>query len=438
MGELIAEEEATRHDPYAALREANYRLFASGWLFASMGLQMQGAALLYEIFARTGDPMMLGYVGLARALPVMLLALPAGQIVDMVDRKQVLLATQVAFALASVLLTLGSAFHVNIWLMLALVSLTGCARVFNGPSRASLLPQIVRPENFHSAVTWNSGVFQLSAICGPILAGLIMELTGKEAWPIYAITGGSCLVFSLFCAKIKPYERQAKTVGVLKIIPLIRPSVLLPGMLEGARHIYREKTVLGAIALDMFAVLLGGATALMPVFATNVLGVGPAEYGFLKASPYIGAFLMALILAHRPPFKKAGRTMLLSVAAFGAFTIVFGLSKNFWLSVGALACLGAVDNISVVIRHVLVQAKTPDHLRGRVSAVNSVFIECSNEIGGFESGTVAKLAQSALQLGIVGGAVFSVVSGGIGTMIVVGVVALALPELRRLGRLQPK
>lgn len=421
------------HDPYAAIRERNYRLFVGGWVFASAGLQMQGTALAWEIYERTGDPLALGFVGVARALPVLLLALPAGQVVDLLDRRKVLIGTQVAFALASVLLTLGSVWQVSIVWMYVLIALTGCARVFNGPSRSSLLPLIVRPENFQNAVTWNSGVFQLSATLGPLLAGLLIAWT-KVAWPVYAIAGASCLWFGGACLFIRPHREQSRAVlirnggsgGGWRIWNAVRPGTLLPGMLDGVRHMWSEKTVLGAISLDLFAVMLGGATALMPVYAKDILHVGPVGLGALKAAPYVGALLMAVAMAHRPPMKRAGPALLWSVAGFGVCTVAFGVSENIVFSLAMLMCLGALDNISVVVRHVLVAVRTPDELRGRVSAVNSVFIESSNELGGFLSGAVAK--------GF--GAMISVVSGGLGTILVVIAMAAALPELRRLGQLE--
>jgi MFS family permease len=439
----------TKHDPYAALREPNYRWFACGWVLASMGLQMQGTALAWEVYERTHSALALGYVGVARALPVILLALPAGQIVDLLDRKRILVVTQIAFAAASVFLALGSFYEVGIWWIYLLVALTGCARVFNGPSRSSLLPQIVKPENFHNAVTWNSGVFQLSATLGPIAAGTLiwwwgtlgMRTTGIDgpvpgvAWPIYVIAGASCLVFAASCSMVRPYGRASEIQGSGKILDAIRLRVLLPGMLQGARHVWKEKTVFGALALDLMAVLLGGATALMPVYASKeMLDVGPVGLGALKSAPFVGALVMALVLAHRPPFERAGRALLLSVVGFGICTIAFGLSPWFWVSLAMLFTLGALDSISVVIRHVLVSVRTPDHLRGRVNAVNSVFIESSNELGGYESGAVAQGA--AHWLGAAGGAVFSVVFGGIGTILVVAGMAWWLPELRRLGRLE--
>lgn len=432
------------HDPLAALRERNYRLFLLGWLPASAGLQMQATALAWEVYERTHDPLALGIVGLARALPTVALALPAGQIVDLVDRRRILVATQVAFAAAAMLLVCGSmawgygmlgSGRAGVWLIYFLVALTGCARVFNGPSRSSLLPLLIRggadDPAFHNAVTWNSGAFQLAATLGPIAAGGIIAWT-HHVWPVYAIASASCLWFAVTAGLIRPYPPPGSNMTPPSPAPparvlwhYIRPAVLMPGILEGVRHIRRERTVLGAIALDLFAVLLGGATALMPVYAKDILHAGPIGLGALRSAPYVGALLVAFILAHRPPMRRAGPALLWCVALFGVFTVAFGLSTNIWLSLAMLAALGAVDNVSVVIRHVLVAVRTPNHLRGRVSAVNSVFIECSNEVGGFESGLVAKFL----------GPVFSVVSGGVGTILVVIATALWLPELRRLGRL---
>lgn len=428
-----------KHDAYAALRVPNYRYFAAGWLPASMGLQMQTTALAWEIYERTGDPLSLGWIGVARALPTILLALPAGQIVDRVDRLRMLINTQSGFAIANLMLTVGSIAWsrgamgsglAGLLVMYGLIALTGCARVFNGPSRNSLLPQLIpggaTSTTFHNAVTWNSTVFQISAIGGPLLAGLLIWLVGA-AWPVYAIAAAASLWFGLTCRLIKPLadEREPRYPREASFWEALRPSSLIPGITEGVRHIWREQAIFGAITLDLLAVLLGGATALMPIFAKDVLHVGAVGLGALRAAPFAGALLMALVIVFLPPFKQAGRALLLSVAGFGLCTIGFGLSTNFWLSLALLATLGALDNISVVIRHVLVNVRTPDRLRGRVSAVNSVFIESSNELGAFESGLVAKLFTP----------VISVVSGGIGTVIVVAVMALTLPELRRLGRL---
>lgn len=404
------------HDAYAALRHGNYRLFASGFMVSSTGLQMLGTAVGWEIYERTHDPLNLGWIGVARALPVIALALPAGHLIDTFDRKYVLIATQVAFALVIAGLCVASYCHAPIWITYVLLTLSGCARVFNGPSRATLLPQIVPNEDFHNATTWNSGVFQLSATGGPILAGVMLDFFGV-AWPVYATTAAACLLFAFLAGGLKPRDSARNTQ------PWSWGSVT-----AGLSHLWTEKTILAAITLDLFAVLLGGATALLPVYAKDILHGGAKELGYLRASPYVGAFLMAMWLAHRPPLRRAGAALLWSVAGFGISTIVFGLSKNLWLSLGALFVGGAVDNISVVIRHVLVQVRTPEHLRGRVSSVNSVFIESSNELGGFESGLVAKLF----------GPVASVVSGGLGTLAVVVGVAWAIPAIARLRRLDER
>jgi MFS family permease len=405
---------ATPHDPYAALRSPNYRLFASGFIVSSTGLQMLSAAVAWDIYDRTHNLLALGYIGLARAIPVILLALPAGHAVDVFDRKRVLILTQSAFAVLAAFLAVASYQHAPVWVFYALLVLTGCARVFNGPSRSSLLPLIVNPGDFHNAVTWNSGAFQFAAMVGPIAAGFVIaQFAG--AWPVYVIVSAACAIFAFTSSFIRP-RPSARS----------QSKFTLAAMAAGLGHVWREKTVFGAITLDLFAVLLGGATALMPAYAKDVLQVGSVGYGWLRAAPFVGAFIVSLVIAQFPPFKRAGPALLWSVAGFGAATIGFGLSTSFLLSLAMLFVLGAVDNISVVIRHVLVQVRTPDHLRGRVSAVNSVFIESSNELGAFESGLVAHYL----------GPMVSVVSGGVGTLIVVAIMAITLPELRKLGRLR--
>jgi MFS family permease len=433
----LSQAPAPKHDAYAALRIADYRRFAGGFAVASMGMQMQGMALMWEIYERTGSASHLGYVGLCRALPVLVLALPAGQIVDTLNRKWVLVGTQVAFALVSGLLAWASYAHAPVWLMYALIVLSGCARVFNGPTRSAILPLIVPVNVFRNAVTWNSSVFHACAMIGPIVAGWIIrqmgaiagyDLTSKHAWPVYAITGIGCLIFAFSASFMNPRHQERATEGLS-----IRG--IWSGMFAGARHLWREKTILGAITLDLMAVLLGGATALLPIYAKDILHVDALHLGFLKAAPYTGAVIMGFYMAHRPPLKKNGRALLLSVAGFGMATVVFGLSQIFWISFAALFVAGALDNISVIVRHVLVQMRTPEMLRGRVAAVNSVFIESSNEIGAFESGTVASLAGSWLG-SVARGAMFSAVSGGVGTVLVVMVLARVFPELRRLGRLE--
>jgi len=403
------------HDAYAAIRHANYRNFAAGFLVSSMGLQMLGMTIGWEIKLRTGDPLAVGLVGIARALPVIALALPAGHLIDRFNKRNVLIATQFAMGVVIAGLALASYTEAPLWVTYVLLSLTGCARVFNGPSRATLLPLIVPGTAFGNAVTWNSGVFQFSAAVGPLVAG-VMLAEYRVAWPVYVITALGCILFGLFAFVLDPRPSLRST-----------DAFSWRSISAGMSHVWTEKSILAAITLDLFAVLLGGATALMPFYADDILHVGPMGLGLLRAAPFVGAFLMAIYLAHRPVFGHAGRALLWSVAAFGIFTIVFGLSTNVILSLVCLFALGAVDNISVVVRHVLVQERTPEHLRGRVSAVNSVFIESSNEIGAFESGLVARLFNP----------VVSVVSGGIGTLLVVAGVALKIPQVRTLNLAHP-
>jgi MFS family permease len=419
-GQPVARE---KHDPYAALRSGNYRAFAGGFVFSSTGLQMLSTGLAWEVWARTESAMALGVLGLSRAVPVILLALPAGHLVDLYNRKRLLVATQASYAMIAGAMALASWLHAPVWVLYFLVMLTGCTRVVNGPTRQSVLPLMVPPGVFSSAVMWNSGVFQFAAVCGPVLAGIIIAASGA-AWPVYVATAAGCAVFSASATMIK-LEQPARENGRFSV----------RSMFAGLSHLWREKTILATIALDLFAVLFGGAMGLLPIFAEKILIVespwlglhhASVRLGVLRAAPFVGALIMALVLAHMAPMRRAGRALLMSVAVFGVCWIVFGLSEWFWLSVAVLGISGAVDNISVVIRHVLVQTRTPDHLRGRVSAVNAVFIESSNELGAFESGAVAAAF----------GPVASVVSGGIGTILVVAGVALRWPQVRGLGRLE--
>ncbi len=396
------------------MREPNYRFFAFAFVASSMGLQMLSTAIGWEMYERTGAAFMLGLMGLARALPLIALTLVAGTLVDRGNRKKILAITQIGFGFVALGLALASHEQAPIWVFFALLIVSGCVRSFNAPSRGALLPSLLPPDRFENAIAWQSGFFQFAAVAGPLLAGAMIAAAG-HAWVVYLVTAALCCGAGVAALFLRPRAVQRTTAP-----PRLRD------MFDGAQHIRREKTILGALTLDLLAVLFGGATALLPVYASEILHCGPVGLGALRAAPFVGAFLMAIWLAARPSFGHAGRALLWSVAIFGVCMIVFGFSTTLWLSLIALAVSGAVDNISVVIRHVLVQTRTPDHLRGRTSAVNSVFIECSNELGAFESGLVAAWL----------GPVVSVVSGGFGTLAVVGIVAFAFPALRRMKRLQ--
>jgi MFS family permease len=289
----------------------------------------------------------------------------------------------------------------------------GTARTFLWPASSAFLPHLVLRQDFSRAVTWSSGSFQLSSVAGPAAGGALIALSHHAA-PVYAFNTAASLV----CLTLISFVRRRHTVAV-------KEKMTVGNLVVGFQFVFASPIILGTITLDLFAVLLGGATALLPVYAKDILKVGPTGLGFLQAALPMGSLLCALILAHRPPLQKAGRAMLLAVMGFGLATIAFGFSRWFWLSFLMLFACGAVDNISVVVRHTLVQLLTPDAKRGRVSAVNSLFIGTSNEFGGFESGLVAYCF----------GPVFSVVSGGIGTILVVLAVAAIWPGIRKYGRL---
>src|SRR3954468_24108488 len=400
-------------DHYAVLRNRNYVLYLVGRLIASFGQQMLTVAVGWELYERTGSALALGMVGLIQMVPMIGLTLPAGHVADTWNRKHIILAMTLVSALASLGLTLTSIFQSHVAWIYACLFLAGAARTFMWPSSSAFLPQLVPRDQFAKAVTWNTGSFHLSSVAGPAIGGAIIAWT-KSAAVIFGFNTFAVLLCFVLLSLIQ-YQKSGAP----------REPMTLARLLAGFHFVFENKIILGVITLDLFAVLLGGATALLPAFAKDILQAGPRGLGLLQAALPAGSFICALILAHRPPLQKAGRALLWSVTGFGLATIVFGLSKSFWLSFAMLFVCGATDNISVVVRHTLVQLLTPDEKRGRVSAVNSLFIGTSNELGGFESGFVAHLV----------GPVFSVVSGGIGTILIVLGVAWMWPEIRKYGRL---
>ncbi|MEO7911010.1 MAG: MFS transporter [Roseiflexaceae bacterium] len=406
-------ESAGRHDPYAALRFRDFRLLVSGTFLTVVAEQMLGVAVGWELYERTRSPLALGLIGLVQVVPVVLLALPAGHVADRFDRKRIVVVTTLLAALCALGLAALSATNGSLVLIYACLLGIGIARAFQSPATASLMSQVIPQEHYTNAVTWESGVWQASGILGPALGGLVIAVQGHAALA-YALVAGGLLLVVLLVALIRP-----------RPVARSEEQLTLSSLFAGARFIWNTKIILAAITLDMFAVLLGGATALLPIFAKDILLVGATGLGWLRAAPAAGAVLAALTIAYLPPFKNAGRTLLLVVGGFGLATIVFGLSRSFALSLLMLAALGALDNISVVIRSTLLLTRTPDAMRGRVNAVHFVFIGISNELGAFESGIAAAL------LGTVG----AVAAGGVGTVLVVALVALIWPEVRRLGRL---
>jgi MFS family permease len=409
------------HDPYAALRHRDYRNFLAGAVLASIGGEMLAVAVGWEVYQRTPDErtgkLLLGLTGLAQFLPVLLLALPAGQAADRYSRKVLLQLAQLTMALAAVQLALISWCKGPIWLVFVCLVVIGCSRAFSMPSRVALLAQLVPADCLASAITWNSSGWQTASVIGPALGGGVIAIGGTPALT-YLLTGMCGLACVLLLVPIRPREVAR---------PMVEEARSLSALLAGVRFVLKTELLLAAITLDLFAVLLGGATALLPVYASDILGIGSFGLGLLRAAPAIGALVMAMILAHRPPLRRAGRALLLAVAGFGLATIVFGVSRDPVLSFAMLALAGALDNISVVVRGTMMQLLTPDSMRGRVSAVIAVFISSSNQLGEFESGLTAWLF----------GTVESVVGGGVCTIVVVVCVMLRWPMLRRLGALRP-
>ncbi|MGI8498022.1 MAG: MFS transporter [Gemmatimonadaceae bacterium] len=402
-----------RHDSYAAFRQRDFRSYLAGVIVSTLGSQMQDVAVGWQLYERTHSAMALGLVGLVQVIPVILLVLPAGHAADRFDRRRLLMLAEMVMAAAAIGLAVISFTGAPTPLIYGAMLLSGISRAFYGPARSSLLAQLVSRETFGSAVTWNSGGWQLASVAGPALGGAVIGLT-RAATLAYVLNATAALSFVALLATIRS-RAPARSQDVATWSTLI----------AGVRFVARTKTLLASITLDMFAVLLGGATTLLPMFAKDILHVGPSGLGWLLAAPSIGAFVMAMALAHRPPLRRAGPTLLWAVTGFGAATILFGLSRSYGLSLVALVLTGAFDNISVVVRSTLLQLLTPDDMRGRVSAVNSVFIGTSNELGGFESGAIAALF----------GPVFSVVAGGVGTIVVVLAVARHWPQVRGLGSL---
>ncbi|HZR19418.1 MAG TPA: MFS transporter [Verrucomicrobiae bacterium] len=400
-------------NPYDVLRNRDLLLYLTGRFVASLGQQMLTVAVGWELYERTNSALALGLVGLTQMLPMVLFTLPAGHVADNHDRKRIILITTFVIGLASVGLTLISSRKADVFWIYFCLFAAGTARTFLWPASAAFLPHLVSRQQFSKAVTWSSGSFQLSSVVGPAVGGALIAWTHHAA-PVYAVNAGA----SFICLLLMGLIHRTHVV-------IAREPMTLRSLIAGFKFVFASRIILGIITLDLFAVLLGGATALLPVYSKDILHAGPAGLGLLQAALPCGSLLCALILAHRPPMQHAGRTLLCAVTIFGIATIAFGLSRSFWFSFVMLFVCGAVDNISVVVRHTLVQLLTPDEKRGRVSAVNSLFIGTSNELGGFESGTVAQWL----------GPVCSVVSGGIGTIVVVIAVALIWPEIRKYGRL---
>lgn len=414
----------------SALRLPHVRTFALGRGAAVLGSEMVNTAVGWELYERTSSAWVLGLVGAAVFLPVLLLIVPAGHAADHVPRRHLAVAAQSVLGLVSLGLALLAWGSGPTWAIFALLALTGVGRAFARPSVGALLPQLVPPQHLPAVNAWISSTFQLAMVLGPGVAGLLIAATGAATW-VFALAAAFQLLFAalLWPFPVLPPAARRGADGAALVAALTQgPAAEAErarrdrGVLAGLRFVWSQPVFLAAITLDLFAVLLGGAVALLPVFARDLLQVGPTGLGWLRAAPGVGSLVSALALTHLPPWKRPGLVLLVVVSGFGLATIGFGLSTSLPLSLACLFLTGLFDSVSVVIRMTLEQALTPDALRGRVSAINYVFIGASNELGAFESGATAALF----------GPVASVVGGGIGTLLVVATVALRWPALRRL------
>ena len=377
---------------------------------------MQSVAVGWQVYEITRRPLDLGLVGLAQFLPGFLLFLAGGYAADHFRRKRVIQFCYLGFAVCSaLLLSFTLRGNTSVHPIYAVLTLIGVLRAFNGPASQAFVPLLVAEEHFPNAVAWGSTFFQSATILGPTFGGILYGWSGS-AKIVYAGAVVSFLAALVLLSTVRQHSVQRP-----------RGNATLSSVFDGFRFLWRTKLVLGAISLDLFAVLLGGAVALLPVYAREILNIGPWGLGIMRAAPGAGAIMMAIAFTRWPLRRHAGATMLWCVAGFGVFTIVFGLSRSVTLSLVALFLLGACDMVSVIVRGVMVQLATPDDMRGRVSAVNMLFIGASNEFGQFESGITAHWF----------GTVAAVVFGGVGTLAIVGLWAWLFPELRRVNELTP-
>ncbi|HTE47780.1 MAG TPA: MFS transporter [Gemmatimonadaceae bacterium] len=409
---------AVAHDPYAALRVKNYRWFIVSLWTMTISSQIQAVVVAWQIYDITRDPLSLGLMGLAEALPFIGASLYAGHVADRSNRRIVSLAALsvlVGCSLAFLIFNLVPGFLAahGAWPFYAVIFASGLARSFLQPARQALGAELIERSLYANAVAWRSSTWQSAAVIGPAVGGLIYGFSSaRVAYVADAILMAVALTMFL--------SIDYKPRAILAELGSIGDSLQ-----SGLRFVFGESVLLAALTLDLFSVLLGGAEALLPVFADQILHVGPQGLGILRAAPAVGAVVASVYLAHRPPFRHAGRTLLYAVGAFALCIIGFGISRSFLVSLLLLAVSGMADNVSVLIRSTLLQMLTPAHLYGRVSSVNSIFVGSSNEIGAFESGVAAKLL----------GTVLSVVLGGMASLGVVAAIGWKVPRLRRLGRI---
>jgi MFS family permease len=415
--------EQAGESPYAALRVRPFLSFLLGHILSVLGVQMQTVAVGWELYERTNSAWALGLVGLIMAGPMIGLAPIAGQTADRMDRRRLLMIASWVAVVSSLGLTLVSLAGGGIgWIYFCLLG-SGLARAFQGPARSSLMPLLVPRPLFSNAVTWAVSGFEMASMVGPALGGILIAAFGGAQW-VYALSAAGSLLYVVMLGSIKGSSYRASRSSTSENTGEGGRSGW-QSLMVGFTYVGSNRLLLTIMTLDLLAILLGGAVALLPIFARDILQVGPRGLGWLQAAPPLGAMTMALLTVHLPPIRRAGRALLWAVGGFGVTTLIFGLSTHFWLSLVMLFLTGAFDNISVVIRQTMVQLLTPDEMRGRVSAVNGMFINASNEIGRFRAGAMAGLT----------GPIFSVVGGGVACLLVVLVIAARSAPLRAYGSL---
>jgi MFS family permease len=406
----------TKHDAYAVLKIKEFRLYLLARFVITVAIQMQSIIVGWQVYEMTKDPLSLGLIGLSEAIPFLFMAFFSGHIADTFNRRSIILLSVFLYVICALSLLL---FTTNLSFVLLnysttpiyiVIALTGFTRAFIYPAQTAFMAQLVPRKLYTNSSTWNSTIWHIAAITGPAVGGLIYGFVGITQ--AYMVVVTFVVLGFLFFLTIKP-----------KLLPIKeKKESVLQSIQSGIHFVFKNQILLGALSLDMFAVLFGGAVAMLPVFADTILHVGPQGLGFLRAAPAFGAVIMAMYLAYYPPVHNTGKKLFISVAGFGLSIIFFAFSKNFYLSLALLAVGGMFDNISVIIRHTILQLYTPDNMRGRVAAVNSIFIGSSNEIGSFESGVAAKLM----------GLIPSVIFGGSMTLLITGITAKFAPKLRAM------
>jgi MFS family permease len=411
----------------AAWRSRDFRFYQSGRLLGVLGAEAQSVGVAWQVYQITHSPLALGYTGLALFLPGLVFVLPAGHVADRYDRRSVILTCYTVQALATIALLWLSLHGIgSIWPVYLILFLIGTGRCFSGPAASALVPTLIPKEHFVNAVTWGATVFQIANASGPMFGGLLFTISLTHAFGgRFASLNGAPLVYCFTLLCLFSFLALVGSISPRPLASGVRKAFTLETVFAGLRYVRSTRLLLGSISLDLFAVLLGGATALMPVFAQDVLHEGPHGLGLLRAMPSIGALGVSLGLLAFPLRRRAGRTMLICVGIFGAATVLFGLSRSLWLSCIALVIIGASDMISVVVRSSVLQLATPPEMRGRVSAVNWLFLGASNEFGEYESGLTAHWW----------GAVRAVVIGGLASMAVTGLWSVFFPALRQADRL---